>query len=253
MSNLLSNALKFTASGGHVQIRVEHADSQVRIQVSDDGEGISPEFLPLVFDRFRQAETGKDRRHAGLGLGLTIVREFAQAHGGSVRADSAGLGQGSTFTVTLPIRAVATTTDDRTREAGTDATRSIAGLHVLVVDDDRDARELLTLALESQGAVVQTASSSAEAMETIAREKVHVLLADIGMPDADGYTLIRRVRELERGQRRRRLPAIAVTSYATRSDREQALAAGFDLHVAKPVDPSVLVRAIARFATAAGA
>jgi PAS domain S-box-containing protein len=251
MSNLLSNAVKFTPKGGHVAVRVEHADSQVRIQVADDGEGISPEFLPVVFDRFRQAETGKDRRHAGLGLGLTIVREFVHAHGGSVSADSAGLGNGSTFTVMLPIRAVATAPNERNGEHGEESsTHSVAGLQVLVVDDDRDARELLALTLESQGAVVRTASSAAEALELIEGEKVHLLLADIGMPGEDGYTLVRKLRDLERDQRRRRLPTIAVTSYATAHDREQALAAGYDLHLAKPVDPNTLMHAVARFAAA---
>jgi PAS domain S-box-containing protein len=251
MSNLLSNAVKFTPPGGHVRIGLAHADSHIQLQVADDGEGMSPEFLPLVFDRFRQAETRTDRRHAGLGLGLTIVREFVHAHGGRVSADSAGPGKGSTFTVMLPIRAVGSVASAQGAAAsGEGSTRSVAGLRVLVADDDRDARELLALTLESRGAIVRTVSSAAEALDVIAREKVHVLLADIGMPDEDGYSLLRNVRDVERRQQRGRLPAIAVTAYATSTDREQALAAGYDLHLAKPVDPTALVQAVARFAAA---
>jgi PAS domain S-box-containing protein len=252
VANLLSNALKFTPSGGHVQVRVERAASDVSIQVADDGEGISPEFLPAAFDRFRQAETGNDRRHAGLGLGLAIVRELVHAHGGRVGAASAGSGKGSTFTVTLPIRAVADASSEPGAAAAEPSTRSIGGLKLLVVDDDRDARELLAVTLESRGAQVRTVSSAAEALELIARDRFHVLIADIGMPEGDGYSLLHRLRDLERSRRQRRLPAIAVTAYATASDREQALAAGFDLHLAKPVDPTTLVLAVARFATVAG-
>jgi PAS domain S-box-containing protein len=252
IGNLLSNALKFTPSGGRVQIRLDRVDSRIQIQVADDGEGISADFLPLVFERFTQADTGKERRYAGLGLGLAIVRELVHAHGGTVAAESPGEGKGSTFTVMLPVAAVANVpTEQMTEAAFEPLTQSVADLHVLVVDDDQDARDLLALTLESQGAAVQTVSSAAEALEIIRQHSFHVLLADIGMPDEDGYALIRTLRELERERRRRRLPAIAVTAYASASDGEQALAAGYDLHLPKPVAPTALVRAVAKYAATA--
>jgi signal transduction histidine kinase/ActR/RegA family two-component response regulator len=247
LSNLLTNAVKFTSSGGHVQVRLARIGSKAQIQVTDDGEGINSDFLPYIFDRFRQADGAKGRAHGGLGLGLAIVRELVHAHGGTITAESEGKGHGSRFTVTLPVPAVipahieAATLPARHAEAP-----SISGLRVLVVDDDADARELLGLALDSRGAVVRAASSAAEALECVQREKPEILIADIGMPDEDGYLLIRKLRTLEQQHSDRRLPAIALTAYASAADRTQALSAGYDLHLPKPVGATDLAHAVAK-------
>jgi CheY-like chemotaxis protein len=247
-SNLLTNAVKFTSPGGHVEVRVSRTGSQAQIQVIDDGEGIPSDFLPHVFDRFRQSDSTKSRAHGGLGLGLTIVRELVHAHGGRVAANSQGKGRGSTFSVTFPVPAVipahieaASLQPVNTEEP------PISGLRILVVDDDADARELIALTLKSRGAVIQTASSAAEALEAIRREKPDLMIADIGMPQEDGYVLIQKLRALERGNSSRSLSAIALTAYASAADRDQALAAGYDLHLTKPVGPSDLTNAVAKF------
>ena len=251
--NLLSNAVKFTPRNGHVDIRVTEETSQVRIQFTDTGQGISADFLPHVFDRFRQADDLKRRSPRGLGLGLALVREMVQAHGGTVVAESGGEGRGSTFTVTLPVRAaVGTRTADADRQAETRAD-SLPPLEILVVDDEADARDLLTLLLESRGARTRAVASTLEALDAIAQRKPDVLLADLGMPDEDGLSLIRRLRAREREQQQVRLPAIAVTAYASGGDREDAIAAGYDWHVAKPIDPNDLTRAILKVAEAENA
>ena len=246
-SNLLTNAVKFTFRGGHVQVRVSRAGAQVQIEVIDDGEGIHGDFLPHVFDRFRQAENTQSRAHGGLGLGLTIVRELVHAHGGSIAANSQGKGRGSTFTVTLPIPAVIPAHIEAAslQRAHTEGP-PMSGLRILVVDDDADAREMIALALQSRGAVIQSASSAAEALDAIGREKPDVMIADIGMPHEDGYMLIQKVRALERDNSQPGLPAIALTAYASAADRDQALAAGFDLHLRKPVGLSDLTNAVAK-------
>jgi PAS domain S-box-containing protein len=243
--NLLSNAIKFTPRGGEVTIGGQTDGRYVRITVTDNGQGIARDFLPDVFDRFKQGDQG-GRSAAGLGLGLALVREMVQAHGGAVAADSPGPGGGSIFTVTLPLAAGAGAAVERSTGSTTEGSvESLLHLDVLVVDDDHDARELLTLLLESRGATVCAASSSAEALEALDVKSHGVLLADLGMPEEDGYSLIRRVRTRERERTTDRLPAIAVTVFATAADREKAIAAGYDAHVSKPVDPDALTRTIA--------
>ena len=251
LTNLLSNAVKFTPAGGHVRVQLERADPRVIVRVIDSGKGIAPEFLPFVFDRFRQADSRRERHHGGLGLGLAVVRELVQAHGGTVTADSAGVGLGSTFTITLPMR---TATEPETANAPPTGVEHLSAaihrLRVLVVDDDQDARELLAIALEGHGAAVRTAPSAAEGLRHLEQDRFDVLVADIGMPDEDGYSFVRRLRARERDQRLARLPAIAVTAYGAASDRDEALRAGFDVHLPKPVDPDALVRAVSRFTPA---
>lgn len=246
LGNVLSNGIKFTPRGGRVSVHVDQQGGTVRIQISDTGHGIAPEFLPYVFDRFRQADSPGGRSRAGLGLGLALVREMVHAHGGTVAAESPGDGQGSTFTVTLPWSMSGAAPSDESRPA-TQA-GSLERLDILIVDDDGDVRDLLALLLESRGATVRSVSSAAGAVEAIARRRPDVLLADIGMPEEDGYSLIRKVRSRDRQQQAAHLPAIAVTAYATARDREQAIADGYDGHVAKPVDPDALTRAITRIA-----
>jgi PAS domain S-box-containing protein len=254
LTNLLSNAVKFTPAGGQVRVQLERADSCVIVRVMDNGNGIAPEFLPFVFDRFRQADSRRERHHGGLGLGLAVVRELVQAHGGVATADSAGTGRGSTFTITLPTRRVADIEATRPAQpADGDIGTAINGLRILVVDDDQDARDLLAVALQGHGAAVRTAPSAAEGLRYIEEGRFDVLVADIGMPDEDGYSFVRRVRDREQRQSLTRLPAIAVTAYGAASDREQAFRAGFDLHLAKPVDPDAVVRAVSRFTPAARA
>ena len=247
-SNLLVNAVKFTPHGGHIQVRLTRAGAHAQIRIIDDGEGIEADFLPHIFDRFRQAERTKDRSHGGLGLGLAIVRELVNGHGGTVTADSPGKRRGSTFTVMLPISAVipehVQPTSPRLAQSGEP---SISGLQILVVDDDADARELIGLTLQRRGAVVRLASSAADALRFVSEGKYDVMVADIGMPQADGYVLIQTLRALERDSSHMRLPAIALTAYTSVADRDQALAAGYDLHLAKPVGPADLMHALSEF------
>jgi CheY-like chemotaxis protein len=225
-------------------------EKHLRVSVADKGQGISPEFLPHVFDRFRQAASKDGHSPAGLGLGLALVREMVQAHGGTVVAESAGEGSGSTFTVTLPPRAPGLLVP--LREAGPpDAEVGVAGLQILIVEDERDAREFLALLLASQGAVVRTAASGAEAVAAMTEQRPDLLLADLRMPEEDGYSLIRRWRTYEGEHPGPRVAAIAVTAYASPNDRDQAIAAGFDSHVAKPVDVAVLAAAIGRVRSSA--
>jgi PAS domain S-box-containing protein len=250
--NLLSNAIKFTPSGGRVEVRLDQIDFAVQIHVQDTGIGISPEFLPYVFDRFRQAEGTSTRIYGGLGLGLAIVRHLVELHGGTVSADSAGEGRGASFTVTLPLKLpTPASVDPEMRRPGKERTLSLTsermldGIEILLVDDEADARELLTLILQRAGARVIPASSVREAIDRIKKKKPDLLVSDIEMPGEDGYSLIRRVRaqEAERGEGG--LSAVALTAYAGRADRRRALMAGFQKHVPKPVDPAALVAAVA--------
>ncbi|MFL6332538.1 MAG: ATP-binding protein [Pyrinomonadaceae bacterium] len=255
--NLLSNAVKFTPAGGRVEARVGRAGSRMEIAVSDTGAGIEPEFLPHVFERFRQADMSTTRRHGGLGLGLAIVRHLVELHGGTITAESEGQGRGSTFTVRLPVHADSDTVQaparagEAARPVGgfevPSAPPTLEGVKVLVVDDEEDARRLLTEMLSRRGAEVLTAASADAALELLQVWRPDVLLADIGMPDGDGYELIQRVRGLPEG-RGGRTPAAALTAYAGPSDRERALTSGFQLHVAKPVEPAELTAAIASLA-----
>ena len=255
--NLLSNAIKFTPKGGRVGVRLERAGSDIRIKVSDTGQGIAADFLPHVFERFQQADGSTTRTHGGLGLGLAVVRHLVEQHGGQVSAESAGVGRGASFTVTLPLAAVRpSSVKDRDEDARiavsaqSDEAKPLAGVRVLVVDDQEDAREMLAMVLQHAGALVTTAGSAAEALKICGDEKIDVLVSDIGMPEEDGYTLIGRVRSLP-SNGGGRTPAIALTAYATEEDQKRALAEGFEAHVAKPVEPSELVTVVSNIAGAA--
>ena len=250
--NLLSNAIKFTPKGGKVQVRLERIDSHIEIAVSDTGIGIEPEFLPHVFERFRQADQKTTRQHGGLGLGLAIVRHLVELHGGTVEADSRGEGQGTTFVVKLPIVSVYQKDNlaVRVHPAARDTLPTyecperLEGLKVLVVDDEPDTRELLRVGVGQCGAEVVTAGSAQEALEVIAEESPDLLISDIGMPGEDGYELIRKVRALPAG-RGRKIPAIALTAYARTEDRMRALRAGYQSHIAKPVELAELITVMA--------
>ncbi len=248
--NLLTNAIKFTPSGGRVDVGLERADSVARITVSDTGKGIPRELLPFVFDRFRQEETSIGRRHGGLGLGLAIVRHIVELHGGVVRAESPGEGRGASFTVDLPLTAarvgaVAPEPERRPLDGDTIVRPAVLkGLRVLVVDDEADARDLMRIVLRSSGAEVMAAACAEEAFEQVERWHPDILVSDIGLPGDDGYTLIQKLRSLE-ADRGRSIPALAVTAYARAEDRTRALSSGFQMHVAKPLEPAHLVAAIA--------
>jgi signal transduction histidine kinase/CheY-like chemotaxis protein len=247
--NLLTNALKFTPRGGRVSVTLRVIEGHVYIAVSDTGQGIRREFLPYVFDRFRQADASTTRRHGGLGLGLSIVKSLVEMHGGSVSADSPGEGLGATLTVELPVampQAVSVSVGSGASESGDDAMQ-LQGLRILVVDDEPDARALARRVLEDRGAKVVTVSSTVEALEIVDHEpSPSVVVSDIGMPDQDGYDLIRQVRA--RPGRTGRIPAVALTALARSEDRKQALRAGYQMHVSKPVDPAELVAVIASLA-----
>jgi CheY-like chemotaxis protein len=241
--NLLSNAVKFTPAGGQVRVRLAKSNADVRIEVEDTGQGIKKNFLPHVFDRFKQGDGHQDRTSTGLGLGLALVREMVQAHGGTVLAESSGEGRGSTFTVSLP-------SHEQVPESLPDAdddSPDLRDVDVLVVDDDSDMRELVALLLGSRGAKVRTVSSASAALDAIAQRRPNVMLADLRMPIEDGYSLMHTVRTRESKQQVVPLPAIAVTADASPADRERALAAGYDAHLAKPFDAEVLIRTIAKF------
>lgn len=257
--NLLTNAVKFTPSGGKVEVRLGRGPESVLVSVSDTGAGIPHEFLPHVFERFRQADSSTTRAHGGLGLGLAIVRHIVEAHGGSVAADSAGPGLGSSFTVSLPLwqnRPVAKVVE-APRPAPRMATpspspASLRGLRIVVVDDDPDTLDLVRQLLEDAGAAVRAVGSAAEALEALRRAPPDALLSDIGMPGEDGYELIRKVRALppeEGGQ----VPAAALTAFAHFEHRQQALSSGYQLYLAKPIDPAELTAAVARLAAGAAA
>jgi PAS domain S-box-containing protein len=251
--NLLSNAVKFTEAGGSISVRVEQDGPRLTLSVRDTGRGIDPEFLPYVFDRFKQADGSTTRRFGGLGLGLSIVRHIVELHGGSVQADSAGKGQGAIFTVTLPIRALMpdeARADAEVRPssvASPSEPASLNGVRVLVVDDDADARELLRNVLVLAGAEIETAASALAGFEAVRAFRPHVLISDIGMPDEDGYSFMRRVHALD-ATSGGSIPSIALTAYTRSEDRTKALAAGFTTHVGKPVNPVDLVAAVANLA-----
>jgi CheY-like chemotaxis protein len=269
--NLLSNAVKFTPAGGRVEVRLEPVNGHLRLQVMDTGKGINPAFLPYVFDRFRQADQSSTRSHGGLGIGLTIVRHIIELHGGEVHAESAGEGRGATFTVMLPppvdglddstgdaLERPSTGVDSPQRSTGAASVAgapaaaaaargcgelpSLANVRVLVVDDERDARDVLAHTLGRAGAKVTTCPSVREAIDAIAMELPDVIVSDIAMPGEDGYDLVRRLRRTVHASR---VPAIAITAYAREEDRAKALLAGFERHVAKPIDPAEVVCAVA--------
>jgi signal transduction histidine kinase/ActR/RegA family two-component response regulator len=251
--NLLSNAVKFTPKGGQVQVLLERVNSHVEVSVIDTGMGIRPEFLPHVFDRFRQADATTTRRYGGLGLGLAIAKQLAEMHGGSVRAKSPGEGQGATFTMTLPIAVLHPEPPEKGKarpkkfEPTNDYCQdgALKGVKVLVVDDSPDARQLIRRVLTRCEAEVAIASSAAEARELIETFEPHVILSDVGMPGEDGYDFIRQVRAKHSAKE---LPAAALTAFARVEDRKRALRAGFQTHVSKPVDPEELTAVIASLA-----
>ena len=253
--NLLSNAIKFTPKGGRVRVTLERVNSHVEIGVSDTGEGIRPEFLPHVFERFRQAESSTTRRHGGLGLGLAIVKQLVELHGGSVQAKSPGEGEGSTFRVSLPLMPLRADDDGRHRQHPTSGPGDVVaieappltGVRVLVVDDEADARNLLCRLLGGCGAAVAAAASVEEALRSIDASTFDVIVSDIGMPERDGYELVRILRSLP-AAKGGKTPAVALTAFARSEDRTRALLAGFDMHLAKPVEPSELCAVIARLA-----
>jgi PAS domain S-box-containing protein len=246
--NLLSNAIKFTPRGGRVQIILERVNSHIEITVSDSGAGIAPEFLPYVFDRFRQADQRNTRHHGGLGLGLAIARHIVEMHGGTVRAESPGEGQGATFIVSLPVAPVYQSGDlnVRVHPAARDTFPSfecperLDGLRVLVVDDEPDTREMLKVGLEQCGAQIKVVGSASEALAAMESEVPDILISDIGMPDEDGYELITKIRALP-AEKGGKVPAIALTAYARTEDRLQALRAGYQMHVPKPVEMAELM------------
>ncbi|MFQ4146098.1 response regulator [Chlorogloeopsis sp. ULAP02] len=240
--NLLSNAIKFTPQGGKITVRLDRADEQVRIQVSDTGKGISADFLPHIFERFRQADASKTRSYTGLGLGLAIVRQLVELHGGQIQADSPGEGQGTTFTVLLPSfkENGSTQTEGLPLFSASLALSSLTGMKILVVDDDIDSRELVAIIFEQYEAVVMTVASAREALDVFKQFQPDLLIADIGMPTEDGYSLMRKIRTLP-PQKGGEIPAIALTAYARLEDRTDAFAAGFQRHLTKPIDPEQLV------------
>ncbi|HEY6215590.1 MAG TPA: PAS domain S-box protein [Pyrinomonadaceae bacterium] len=249
--NLLSNAIKFTQRGGSVSIDLTCVESTARLTVSDTGDGISAEFLPYVFDRFRQAEGSISRKQGGLGLGLAVARHLVELHGGTITAESEGLGNGAVFTVDLPLaqeRRDPARAEERRREVERRHSRSgvirLDGIHVLLVEDDDDSRKLLGTMVKHYGAKVTSTKSAAKALEVFENEVPDVIISDIGMPDQDGYELIRKLRALpvEKGGN---IPAIALTGYASRKDRERALNSGYNQHIAKPIEQADMISAIA--------
>jgi len=245
--NLLSNAIKFTPKAGRVQVILESVNSHAEVSIEDTGVGIKAEFLPHVFERFRQADAATTRQFGGLGLGLSLVKSLVELHGGSVRVKSPGENQGSTFIVSLPVAHVRA--EEQQRGVGSQSVEDLQlpqlqGVRVLVVDDEPDGRELIARILEGRGAKPQVASSAEEALDLLAREQFDVLLSDIGMPGADGFELIRQARLLYAG-RPSPLPAIAITAYARTEDRQRSLLSGFHMHLSKPIEARELIASIA--------
>jgi PAS domain S-box-containing protein len=254
--NLLSNAIKFTATGGKVQVALERVNSHVEIIVSDTGAGINPDFLPHLFERFRQENASSSRRHGGLGIGLAIVKELVELHGGTIRAKSPGPGRGSTFIVGLPLSVMHEDiepgvtqrhpkTPSLTSENSDDI--DLSGIRVLVVDDEPDARQLIARILESCGAEVHIAASLPEALAQMKQHIPHALISDLGLPDNDGFDLIRSIRALD-PDKGGKVPAAALSAFARAEDRRRAIIAGFRTHIAKPVEPAELIAVVASLA-----
>jgi signal transduction histidine kinase len=245
--NLVSNGLKFTPKGGKVEVTLQERDGDAEIMVTDSGIGISAEFLPFVFDRFRQADSSMSRRHAGLGLGMAIVRHLVELHGGTVSVESEGEGKGATFRLRLPKHtgdapeAAAAPVRSSPQEMVELELEHLHGVHVLIVEDDTDSRNVLAVLLQRLGALVEAVASAKEAYDRVSHRRPDVLVSDIGMPDEDGYSLIRKLRQMGGDPK---LPAIALTAYARKQDAEAALGAGYDRHLPKPVAPADLIKAI---------
>ncbi|MDZ8096056.1 MAG: ATP-binding protein [Nostoc sp. DedQUE05] len=244
--NLLSNAVKFTHNGGQVTIALSQAENRAQIQITDTGKGISGDFLPYVFEHFRQEDSATTRKFGGLGLGLAIVRQIVEMHGGTVTAESPGVGLGATFTVKIPL--APQLTQAPTLERSPVQEGDLNGIQILVVDDETDSRDFIAFVLEQDGAIVTAVASGTEALQAIAQSIPNIIISDIGMPEMDGYMLIRQIRTLglEQGGQ---IPAIALTAYAGELDRQQAIAAGFQRHIAKPIDPETLVAIVVEMQT----
>ena len=249
--NLLSNAIKFTPESGRIEVRLRRSGAHTAVAVTDNGTGIRAEVLPHIFDRFHQADRSITRRFGGLGLGLSIVKHLVDLHGGSVQAESPGEGRGATFTITLPVTVARLATPAGAAvvtAAGGPVTQSLLdSLHVLLVEDEPDTRDFLRRLLEAHGAVVRGAGSADEALAAFSAARPDVLVSDIGLPDVDGYQLLARIRALDTPGART-VPAVALTAYARDEDRRRALGAGFQAHIAKPVEATELVAAIAGIA-----
>jgi CheY-like chemotaxis protein len=249
--NLLSNAIKFTPTGGRVCLSVAEVGSQIEMRVTDTGQGISRDFLPFVFDRFRQADSTSTREHGGLGLGLAIARHLVEIHGGTIKAESQGEGKGATFSVRLPSvgsqldtsRVLPAASADT--EVGFKADSRLNGIHVLLVDDDADTLDLLTAALKQQKATVTAVSSAQDAIQAIKNSKPDVVVSDIAMPGEDGYQLIERIRAME-VDGTASIPALAITAYAKHEDREAALSSGYQGYLSKPIELSEFITAVAQ-------
>jgi CheY-like chemotaxis protein len=239
--NLLSNAIKFTPEQGQIQVELEQVEQSAQITVADSGQGIRPEFLPFVFNRFRQQDSSITRQFGGLGLGLSICRQLVEAHGGTIAADSAGEGKGATFTVRLPL--ISQSAASTPAALPTQQSTSLKGTQVLVVDDEPFTLQFITFALEEAGATVTAVTSGKAALQALRRSTFDVLISDIGMREMDGYALIQQIRSAS--PQNQKLPAIALTAYATEENSQKALSAGFQQHLAKPIEPEALISAIA--------
>jgi PAS domain S-box-containing protein len=257
--NLINNAIKFTPKGGTIQVALERVNSHMEIVVSDSGEGIKPDFLPLVFDRFRQADASTTRRHGGLGIGLSIVKQLVELHGGTVRAKSGGSGQGSTFIVALPLSVAIVDESEAVRAHPKAAVPTsdtcddidLGGVGVLVVDDEADSRHLVARILQSCGANVRAVASYGEAMKALGEALPQVIVSDLGMPEHDGYDLIRDIRALSAAAGGL-VPAVALSAFARWEDRRRAVMAGFQTHIAKPLEPGELLAVVASLAGRVG-
>jgi hypothetical protein len=252
--NVLTNAIKFTPGGGRIDVSVEHMGSQMEVKVVDTGRGISADFLPHVFERFRQADKVTSRQQGGLGLGLAIVRQLVELHGGTVHAASDGAGRGATFTIRLPILTAADPAERwsalaerrfaASMESPQPRSQRLDDVHILVVDDHADGRTLTSLVLTEAGASVKAVASAREALQLLEGQRPDVLVTDIGLPEEDGYALVSQIRQHEAAHGGF-LPAIALTGFARAEDRARILVAGFQVHVSKPIDPAELTAAIA--------
>jgi signal transduction histidine kinase len=255
--NLMTNAIQFSPEGGRIEVSLHRVGEHLRLQVQDFGQGVAADFLPHVFERFSQSDAPGNRRHGGLGLGLSIVKHLVDLHGGEVTASSAGPGQGARMEVTLPAQpgagaaAEPADVDADAPESDFGALEELHGVDVLVVEDDREAVEMMTLVLAERGARVRTAADCDTALQALQQAWPDVLVSDIGLPGRDGYELVRQVRRLQGQRGASRLPVIAVTAFARPEDRQKSMEAGFDLHLAKPLKPHVLLSAIARYCRSA--
>jgi len=247
--NLLSNAVKFTPEGGKITVRVEQDGSYATVTVQDTGQGIDPKFLPRAFDRFRQADSSTTRTFGGLGLGLAIVRHLVELHGGTVSAESEGVGQGATFSAMFPLLTdrAQPVTSAYSAETSSSDTRSLGGLRVLLVEDEPEARQIISVVIERTGAEVRSCVSASDAFAKLAEWRPDVILSDVAMPGEDGYSFIRRVRSLSRDEGGE-TPAAALTAYARDEDRARAIAAGYQMHISKPIAASQLVKMVAKLA-----